>query len=190
MHLLGDELDHHPREAPIAAGCGRTNEAHAQLGGLLRGLVVQVPDHFEVIGDEPDRADRHRADALAVQLLDVVDHVRLQPRHLRRPWVWPGGHIVITYRPCRHQGRLVELPAAIHEAAHAIGLIPADNCTTLTAPLRNDRDRLRNVRCAGAHPENTGIHGNMTAALADLNVLVFRLPTSTSRETTLQRGAL
>ena len=51
------------------SGPGRrgAGEAHAQLLGPLAGLGVEVPDHLDVVGDEPDRRDDHGRDARGVQ---------------------------------------------------------------------------------------------------------------------------
>lgn len=103
-------------------------------------------------------------------------------------WVWPGGHIVITCRPWRRHGRLLDLPGKIHDAADAIGLVPADHCVALTAPIRGNRVRPRIVSRAGDRPENTDIHGHPTALPAHVDILVFRLPTTTRREETPERG--
>ncbi|WP_338603026.1 hypothetical protein [Saccharopolyspora sp. SCSIO 74807] len=103
-------------------------------------------------------------------------------------WVWPGGHIVITCRPWRRHGRLLDLPGKIHDAADAIGLVPADHCIALTAPIRGNRVRPRIVSRAGRLPESTDIHGPTTAISAHLDVLVFRLPATARREETPERG--
>ncbi|WP_243789032.1 DNA modification methylase [Saccharopolyspora gloriosae] len=103
-------------------------------------------------------------------------------------WVWPGGHIVITSRPWRRHGRLLDLPGKIHDAADAIGLVPADHCIALTAPIRGNRVRPRIVSRAGDLPESTDIHDHPIALSAHLDVLVFRLPTNARREEFPQRG--
>lgn len=102
-------------------------------------------------------------------------------------WVWPGGHIVITCRPWRRHGRLLDLPGKIHDAADAIGLVPADHCIALTPPIRGNRVRPRIVSRAGHLPESTDIHGRPTAISAHLDVLVFRLPATAHRQETPQR---
>ena len=103
-------------------------------------------------------------------------------------WVWAGGHIVITCRPWRRHGRLLDLPGKIHDAADAIGLVPADHCIALTAPIRRNRVRPRIVSRSGHLPESTDIHGRTTAISAHLDVLVFRLPATARLQETPQRG--
>lgn len=104
-------------------------------------------------------------------------------------WVWPGGHVVVTCRPWRRHGRLLDLPGAIHDATDVIGLVPADHCIALTAPLRGNHMRPRIVSRAGNLPESTDMHGHTTALSTHLDVLVFQIPTSARREDTPQRGA-
>src|SRR3954453_900934 len=57
-----DELADHRHEPRIGARRARSGVPEAQLAGGLPSLVVQVPDHLEVVGHEPDRADHHVRD--------------------------------------------------------------------------------------------------------------------------------
>lgn len=91
-------------------------------------------------------------------------------------WGWPGGHVVVACRPWRRRGRLLDLPGQIHDAAHAIGLVPADHCVALTAPMRGQRVRPRLGTHADHIPENTDLHGSRTVQPAHLDILVFRVP--------------
>ena len=59
--VLGHQLDHHVGEPRVRPGGRGPGEAHAQLRGLLARLVVEVPHHLDVVGDEPDRRHHHRA---------------------------------------------------------------------------------------------------------------------------------
>lgn len=89
-------------------------------------------------------------------------------------WIWPGGHVAITCRPWRRHGRLLDLPGTIHDAAAAVGLVPADHCIGLTAPGRGKLVRSGTV--SGAHlANNTDFPTPGTAQSAHLDVLVFRL---------------
>lgn len=95
-------------------------------------------------------------------------------------WVWPGGHVVVTCRPWRRRGRLVDLPGQIHEAADAVGLVPVDHCIALIAPMHEHQVRPRRSARVGDHPEDTDLHGCRTTQPAHLDVFVFQLP-STAR---------
>ncbi|RKT86435.1 hypothetical protein SAMN05421805_10676 [Saccharopolyspora antimicrobica] len=90
-------------------------------------------------------------------------------------WVWPGRHIVITCRPWRHRGRLLDLPDKIHDAANAIGLVPTEHCVALTAPMRGNQIRPRITRVR-SHPESFDHHGRPTAFPVHIDVLIFQVP--------------
>ncbi|MFF7920518.1 hypothetical protein ACFZDP_05020 [Streptomyces mirabilis] len=49
----------------------------------------------------------------------------------------PGGHAVITTRPWRDRGELVDLPSAVLAAAEAAALIPVERCVALLAGIRD-----------------------------------------------------
>lgn len=80
-------------------------------------------------------------------------------------WVWPGGHVVVTGRPWRRDGALVDLPGQVCEAADAVGLIPTDHCIALTAPIR---DRRVEPRTVGSLHSSRNVH---------VDILAFRVPT-------------
>src|SRR3954454_12874599 len=54
---LLDQLADHRDEPRVGARRARPRVAQTQVGGGLLGLVVEIPEHLEVIGDEADRAD-------------------------------------------------------------------------------------------------------------------------------------
>ena len=72
----------------------------------------------------------------------------------------PGGLAVVTARPWRQHGELVDLPAAVIAAGARAGLIPVARCVALLAGLRGGRliarpsffqlDNLRRARAKGA----------------------------------------
>lgn len=88
----------------------------------------------------------------------------------------PGGVAVVTARPWRHHGELVDLPAAVIAAGARAGLVPAARCVALLAGLRGGRliarpsffqlDNLRRARAKG-QPWHLIVHED---------VLIFRNP--------------
>lgn len=50
----------------------------------------------------------------------------------------PRGTVVVTARPWRHHGELVDLPGAVTAAAVAAGLVPVERCVALLAGLSGD----------------------------------------------------
>ncbi len=88
----------------------------------------------------------------------------------------PGGVAVVTARPWRSRGELVDLPAAVLAAGANAGLIPAARCVALLAGLRGGRliprpsffqlDNLRKARRRG-EPWHLIVHEDL---------LIFRAP--------------
>ena len=71
----------------------------------------------------------------------------------------PGGHVVVTARPYRKRGLLVDLPSAVIAAGTAAGLVPVERCVALLAALRDGHlvarpsffqlQQVRKARAAG-----------------------------------------
>ncbi len=88
----------------------------------------------------------------------------------------PGGLAVVTARPWRQHGELVDLPAAVIAAGARAGLVPVARCVALLAGLRGGRliarpsffqlDNLRRARAKG-EPWHLIVHEDM---------LIFRNP--------------
>jgi tRNA G10 N-methylase Trm11 len=88
----------------------------------------------------------------------------------------PGGIVVVTARPWRQRGELVDLPAAVIAAGERAGLIPAARHVALLAGLRDDRliprpsffqlDNTRKARRRG-EPWSLIVHEDL---------MVFRAP--------------
>ena len=86
----------------------------------------------------------------------------------------PGGLAVVTARPWRQHGELVDLPAAVIAAGERAGLVPVARCVALIAGLRDGRliarpsffqlDNLRRARRRG-QPWHLIVHED---------VLIFR----------------
>jgi hypothetical protein len=55
-----------------------------------------------------------------------------------RPLLRPDGLAVVTARPWRRNGLLVDLPGQIIDAAVTAGLTPVDRCVALLAAVRDD----------------------------------------------------
>lgn len=84
-------------------------------------------------------------------LLEAFTTILVQCRHLLRP----GGHAVITTRPWRERGELIDLPSAVLAAAETAGLTPVERNVALIAGIREGRlvarpsfFQMKNVRDA------------------------------------------
>ncbi|MFC7305099.1 TRM11 family SAM-dependent methyltransferase [Streptomyces monticola] len=68
---------------------------------------------------------------LLVAFTEILDQCR---RVLR-----PGGTVVVTTRPWRERGELIDLPSAVLAAGQAAGLVPTERCVALLAGIRDSR---------------------------------------------------
>jgi modification methylase len=106
------------------------------------------------------------------RLLDAVTRILASCRDLLRP----GGVAVLTVRPFRRAGELVDLPAAVLRCGDEAGLLPYERNVALLAGLRGDHlvprasffalDQVRRARRAGRPLQ----------VIAHEDVLVFRRP--------------
>jgi len=91
----------------------------------------EAADHFDPGGRRPTNlARRNRlglADDITVVLTSCV------------PFLKPGGLVVVTARPWRRSGYLIDLPGIVHAAALAAGLRPVERCH----PPRRHTDQTR-----------------------------------------------
>ncbi|MFC7306776.1 TRM11 family SAM-dependent methyltransferase [Streptomyces monticola] len=102
-------------------------------------------------------------------LLDAFTDILTQCRRLLRP----GGTVVVTTRPWRERGELIDLPSAALAAGEAAGLIPTERNVALLAGIRDSRliprpsfFQMKNVR--DARRQGTPLH-----LIAHEDVLVF-----------------
>jgi modification methylase len=105
-------------------------------------------------------------------LLTAFTEILTQCRHLLRP----GGTAVVTTRPWRERGELIDLPSAVLAAGKAAGLIPAERCAALLAGIRDSQlvarpsfFQMKNVRDARRR-------GIPLAVIQHEDVLVFTRP--------------
>ncbi|WP_432003353.1 TRM11 family SAM-dependent methyltransferase [Streptomyces sioyaensis] len=96
-----------------------------------------------------DRANL--AHAPTTHLIEAFTEILAQCRTTLRP----GGTVVVTTRPWRERGELIDLPSAVLTAGKTAGLVPAERCVALLAGIRNGRliarpsfFQMKNVRDA------------------------------------------
>lgn len=85
------------------------------------------------------------------RLLDAFTEILDQCRQMLRP----GGTVVVTTRPWRERGELIDLPSAVLAAGQAVGLVPTERCAALLAGIRDGQlitrpsfFQMKNVRDA------------------------------------------
>ncbi|WP_406311715.1 hypothetical protein [Streptomyces sp. NBC_00114] len=106
------------------------------------------------------------------RLLEAFTEILTQCRRVLRP----GGTVVVTTRPWREGGELIDLPSAVLAAGQAAGLTPAERCVALLAGIRDGRlitrpsfFQMKNVRDARRQ-------GIPLAVVQHEDVLVFTRP--------------
>jgi modification methylase len=157
----------------------------ASLHGRIALVVTSPPYGSSVHGQVQVRAgevlksdDRYSRDTAnlahvgEVGLLQAVREIFAASMALLRP----GGMVVVTTRPWRRHGLLVDFPGAVLRSAEIAGLIPLQRLVALLAALQDDRIvprasffQLRLAREARAA-------GIPLRVIAHEDVLVFRKP--------------
>jgi hypothetical protein len=141
---------------------------HGQVKAEARSGGGKVTKWDNTYGTDPANLASRRLD----DLLDGLAEILAASRALLRP----GGIAVLTTRPWRQRGELVDFPGAVLTAGAAAGLIPVERCVALLAGLRDGTlvprpsfFQLRNLREARAR-------GKPWHLIAHEDVLIFRAP--------------
>ncbi len=141
---------------------------HGQVKAEARAGGGKVTKWDNTYGTDPANLASRRLDDLLAGLAEILAASRALLR--------PGGIAVITTRPWRQRGELVDFPGAVLAAGAAAGLIPVERCVALLAGLRDGTlvprpsfFQLRNLREARAR-------GKPWHLIAHEDVLIFRAP--------------
>ncbi|MGH4029267.1 TRM11 family SAM-dependent methyltransferase [Actinomycetota bacterium Odt1-20B] len=107
------------------------------------------------------------------QLLNAFTEILAQCRLMLRP----GGTVVVSTRPWRERGELIDLPSAVLAAGRSAGLTPTERCVALLAGIRDSQlvtrpsfFQMKNVRDARRR-------GVPLSVIQHEDVLVFTKPT-------------
>jgi modification methylase len=95
--------------------------------GQVRAEAGGVRKYDNRYSRDPVNLAYHGVDALLDGITRILDGTA---RLLK-----PGGVVVVTARPWRHRGELVDLPSAVIAAGRAAGLTPVERCVALLAGL-------------------------------------------------------
>ena len=140
--------------------------------GLVRPGVDGVVKYDDRYNDGEDRGNLAYRDLTG--LADGFTQILAGCATLLRP----GGIVVVTARPWRKRGELVDLPSAVIAAGQRAGLVPIERCVALLAAVRDGQlvarpsfFQLQQVRKARAG-------GVPMHLIAHEDVLVFRRGTS------------
>ncbi|GAA2110044.1 TRM11 family SAM-dependent methyltransferase [Streptomyces synnematoformans] len=106
------------------------------------------------------------------RLLDAFTDILTQCRHVLRP----GGTVVVTTRPWRERGELIDLPSAVLAAGQAAGLTPSERCVALLAGIRDSRLITRPSFFQMKNVQDARRQGTPLAVIQHEDVLVFTRP--------------
>jgi modification methylase len=138
----------------------------ASVHGHVRAQAGRVVKFNHRYSRDPANLAHHGLD----QLIEGITQILTGCAALLRP----GGIAVVTARPWRHRGELVDLPSAVIAAGRAAGLTPIERCVALLAGLQGENlvarpsfFQLDNTRKARARGEPWHL-------ITHEDVLVFR----------------
>ena len=154
------------------------NSVHGQVNARPSQGVVKYDHRYAQPG-----ARGNLARAGEQVLLGAMEQILAACRVLLRP----GGMVVLTARPWRRRGLLVDFPGALVRAGERAGLVCFERHAALLVGLAGDRligrpsffqlDRVRKARAAGLP----------LRVIAHEDVLVFRAPETPQGSETLKR---
>jgi SAM-dependent methyltransferase len=108
-------------------------------GNSVHGQVRSTRDSGERgVAKKNDRYSHDPSNLAHVstdRLLEAFTEILTQCRRVLRP----GGTVVVTTRPWRERGELIDLPSAVLAAGQAAGLTPTERCVALLAGVRDSR---------------------------------------------------
>lgn len=104
---------------------GSSTHGHVRTPGSRRGKVRKIHHRY---GDSDNLAYRNH-DELAEGFTEILAGCRAVLR--------PDGHVVVTARPYRRHGELVDIPGMVVAAGQAAGLELIEECVALMAGVRN-----------------------------------------------------
>jgi modification methylase len=137
---------------------------HGQVRAEQRTGGGGVQKYDNRYSDDPANLACHGLDDLLAGFTQILTGCKTLLR--------PGGTVVVTARPWRQRGELVDLPGAVIAAGASTGLIPAERCVALRGqwliprPSFFQLDNIRKARARG-EPWHLIVHED---------VLVFRAP--------------
>ncbi|WP_122980490.1 TRM11 family SAM-dependent methyltransferase [Actinoplanes teichomyceticus] len=104
---------------------GPSTHGHVRTPGPRRGKVRKIHHRY---GDSDNLAYRNHNE-LTEGFTEILAGCRATLR--------PGGHVVVTARPYRRHGELIDIPGMVVAAGHAAGLELVEECVALMAGVRD-----------------------------------------------------
>jgi modification methylase len=161
VRLLAGQLDQPPGLVLTSPPYGAFAHGRVRAG---RGKVAKWNSTYA-----PARSRANLATAGEAALLSGMVEILAACAHLLRP----GGLVVLTARPWRRGGMLVDFPGALERAAEWAGLVLVERAVALLAGLRGDRLVPRASFFALDNTLKARAHGLPVHVIAHEDVLVF-----------------
>lgn len=139
-------------------------------GPSLHGQVRPGDDGVEKYDNVYSKSRNNLGYASEAGLLQAFGDILAGCRELLRP----GGVIVITTRPWRRNGELVDLPSAVLRLGGDVGLTPIERNVALLCALRDDRLIGRPSFFQLDHVRKARAKGNPLSVIAHEDVIVLR----------------
>ncbi|BCB83662.1 hypothetical protein Psuf_009750 [Phytohabitans suffuscus] len=158
---------------------GSSTHGHVRTPGPRRGRVRKL---HHLYGADTGNLAYQDHDELAAGFTQILTGCAAVLR--------PGGHVVVTARPYRRHGELVDIPGMVAAAGQNAGLRLHERCVALIAGVRGGRlvtrasfFQLKNLRAAIAA-------GDPQWLVQHEDVLVFQAPGSSGRASAPPPGRL
>lgn len=163
-------LDRLGRAALILTSPPYGKSVHGQARSSRDTGRPGVTKFHDSYGDRHDPANL--ANAHLDALLEGFTRILTGATQLLRP----GGTIVITTRPWREHGELVDLPSAVIAAGQRAGLVHTERCVALLAGLRHGRLVPRASFFQLTHVRRARAKGIPMHLIVHEDVLIFQRP--------------
>ncbi|GAB3444542.1 hypothetical protein GCM10027570_13920 [Streptomonospora sediminis] len=146
-------------------------------GAMTHGLVRSARDGAKAVDKWNNRYSRTRLRAnLAHQPTGELLASFTDILAACRPLLAPGAHVVITTRPFRSGGGLVDFPGRVMEAATAAGLEPVGRCAALICALRDGETVARSSFFASLEASRLRRRGAAAHVVQHEDALILRNP--------------
>lgn len=123
--------DHHGAVDLVLTSPPYGSSAHGQVRATRDSGTPGVTKADFRYGTDPANLAHASTDHLLTAFTDILTQCHTMLR--------PGGTVVVTTRPWRERGELIDLPTAVLAAGREVGLTPTERNIALLAGIRNRR---------------------------------------------------
>ncbi len=187
--IHGDARNLEPLIAPAFNGRVALVVTSPPYGGSLHGRVRTSRESGSTgvrkFNGRYGRDPRNLAHADIDQLVAAFTRMLRQVSRLLQP----SGTVVVTARPWRERGELIDLPTGLLAAGRNAGLVATERCAALLAGIRDDHLVLRPSFFQMKNVRDARRQGLPLHLIAHEDVLVFRRPGAAATADLARRGA-